>query len=62
MFGDAFAWRLAYEIAPRLTKDAGVTDRALQMYEMAVQRAMASSLNEASPKDAQEDGFTASRN
>jgi hypothetical protein len=61
MFGDAYAWRLAYEIAPSLTKDAGITDRAVQMYEMAVQRAMASALNEASPRDPNDDGFTESR-
>jgi hypothetical protein len=61
MFADAFAWRLAYEIAPGLTKDGPITDRAVQMYEMAVQRAMASALNEASPREPEEDGFTASR-
>jgi hypothetical protein len=62
MFADAFAWRLAYEVAPALTKDNGPTERAMQMYEMAVQRAMASALNEGSPREPAEDGFTASRN
>lgn len=61
LFGDAFAWRLAYEIAPGLTKDGAITDRAFQMSELSVQRAMASALNERGQGEDAPDSFTASR-
>lgn len=60
-FSDALSWRIAAEIAPGLTKDAGVADRAFQMSEMIASRSAASAYNESQPHAPRDSGFTEAR-
>ena len=61
-FADALAWKLASEIAPGLTKDMNVTERAANMAEAIASRAAASAYNEGIPREPSESSFTEARN
>ena len=61
LFAEAFAWRLAYEIAPGLAKDNAIMSRCRGEYDRLVQEASASALNEGARRPDSEDSFTASR-
>jgi len=60
-FADALAWKLASEIAPGLTKDMNVTERAANMAEAIASRAAASAYNENVPREPSESSFTEAR-
>lgn len=51
LFVDAFAWRMAMELAAPLAESAEVTNYANAKYEMAIRRAMAAAMNEEAPDE-----------
>lgn len=61
LFVDCLAYKLAYELAMSLTKDNGVRNDMLANYEVSVQRAMATALNEGFPKEPSESTFITAR-
>ena len=51
LFVDAFAWRMASELAAPLSESTEVTNYANVKYEQAIRRAMAVAMNEDSPDE-----------
>jgi hypothetical protein len=60
LFIDAFAWRMAVELASPLSESAEVLNFANVKYEMSIRKAMAAALNEDSP-DEYESGLMRAR-